>query len=109
MADKYNRREPPSNAKLSNAKQSSESIAITHINNLTKQLAKSFNHRYQQAKHRNALNPVQELERRVLRKVQPMWSTDRYLELCKALYTMTPFEKMEFLRRIETSLPKRRR
>ena len=109
MNDKYNRREPPSNAKLSNAKQSSESIAITHINNLTKQLAKSFNHSYQQAKHRNAENPVQELERRVLRKIQPMWSTDRYLELCKALHTMTAFEKMQFLRRIETSLPKRRR
>lgn len=108
MNDKYNRREP-----LSNAKQSSDSIDNTALTNniqfITKSIARSFNHSYQQTKKRNDANPVMELERRVMRKIRPMWSSDRYLELCKALMVLSPYEKMELLRKIETHLPKRGR
>ena len=108
MTDKYNRREPPSNAKQSS--DSIDSNAITHnIQYLTKNLARTFNHKYQQAKKRNEENPVMELERRVMKKLLPMYSRDRYLELVKVLSMLTPFEKMELLRKIETNLPKRGR
>lgn len=108
MSDKYNRRMPPSNAKQSN--DSIDSNAITsNIQYLTKSIARSFNHNYQQTKKRNEENPVMELERRVMRKLRPMYSTDRYLELCRVLTMLSPFEKMELLRKIETNLPKRGR
>lgn len=110
MNEKYNRRKTQGNAEHSNAEPSSNSNAINYeIHNLTKRLAKSLNYSFQAAKKRNEENPVDEMQRRVLKRLRPMYSTDRFLELMRHLHTLSTFERMELLRDIETNLPKRGR
>ena len=113
--DKYNRACTTSNAEQSNAKQGSDSnanstaINLHKLNYILKSTAKNTNYKFKQAVERSKRDPVAELQRRVLKKLQPRYSWDRFKELMIAIDRLSPYEKMQKIRQLENHLKKMER
>ena len=104
--DKDNRGYTTSTAKHSKATSNADSTALNllRINNIINSTAKNTNFRYKKRVSDSKFDPVRELERRVLDKLRPMYSWENFKELMIAINSLTNFEKMEYLRKLENNL-----
>ena len=88
-----------SSAKLSYATSSAKSSYNT--SSIFKSLAKHTNFNYRNAVARNAKNPFDELERKVLNKLRPRYSFENFKKLQHSLLKMSLLDKVLWLRNTE--------
>ena len=78
-----------------------EYSANNQINYLIKNLAKGFNPAYRAAIARSKQSPIDELQRRVERKVRRHYSADRFKDLQTQISSLPPLQRHDFLRELE--------
>ena len=88
-----------SSAKLSHATSSAKSSYNT--SSIFKSLAKHTNFNYRNAVARNAKNPFDELERKVLNKLRPNYSYEDFTQIQHSLLKMCLLDKVLWLRKAE--------
>ena len=88
-----------SSAKLSYATSSAKSSYNTST--IFKSLAKHTNFNYRNAVSRNAKNPFDELERKVLNKLRPNYSYEDFTQIQHSLLKMCLLDKVLWLRKAE--------
>jgi len=91
----------------SNAKQSQQSriaSADQTINNLLKRQALHCKAPYVQAIDRSKIDPIAELERRVMKRLRPRYSLEAFKELQKAMQSMTALDRVDYLHKLQDKL-----
>ena len=68
-----------------------------YINKLLKEQGKHVSLAYKQAKLRSKLSPLDELQRRVLKRLAPRLSVDRFKQLSKYVNELSPLERQDWL------------
>ncbi len=68
-----------------------------HINNLLKQTAKRSSLAYKQAVQRSELSPLDELQRRIFKRLRPMYSADRFKDLSRHVNELSPLDRQDWL------------
>jgi len=74
---------------------------LAKINNLAKNVSKQTNQNYVATVQRSAKFPIDELQRRVLKKLRPRYSVDGFKELLANLDHISGFERLAWLRAME--------
>ena len=70
---------------------------------LTKQ-AKLCKAPYVQAIDRSKIDPIAELERRVMKRLRPRYSLEAFKELQKAMQSMTALDRVDYLHKLQDKL-----
>ncbi len=73
------------------------------INNLIKHSAKQAKLSYSIAKQQAIRNPISAIEKRVLKKLRPNYSTQDYTSLLNELYQLGPLKKLSWLIQMDRS------
>jgi len=94
--------------KLSSARSSAQVSANPQINKLINNIAKNTSYAYSSAVARAKLQPLDELHRRVFKKLRPRLSADRFKELSTAVGSMSPLDRYDWLREEERRLNEQR-
>jgi len=101
MAESNNRIAVGTQAKLytsSAQRRSSEQSSINpQINKLIKNVSKSTSFAYSSAIARAKLSPLDELQRRVFKKLRPQMSTDRFSQMNNAVSSLQPLQRLDWL------------
>lgn len=74
------------------------------INKLINNIAKHSNYAYSSAIARSKLAPIDELQRRVERKLRPHYSADRFADLQRSISSLPPLERYDFLKSQEQQI-----
>jgi len=74
---------------------------LAKIKNLAKNVSKQTNQNYVATVQRSAKFPIDELQRRVLKKLRPRYSVDGFKELLANLDHISGFERLAWLRAME--------
>jgi hypothetical protein len=74
------------------------------INNLLKSTAKQTSYAYSSAIARAKLSPLDELQRRVFKRLRPMYGSDRYMELQNQVSALAPLERQDWLNDMQDKL-----
>lgn len=77
---------------------------LAKLNNLAKITAKGANSAYQAAVFRSTKFPIDELQRRVLRKLRKTYSEEAYKDLVINLGYLPAFERLDWLRVMDDKL-----
>ena len=67
------------------------------INKLINNITKHSNAQYVSAIERSKIAPLDELQRRVFKRLRPMLGVDRYMELQNAVSAMNPLDRQDCL------------
>jgi len=78
--------------------------ANPQINKLINNIAKHSNYAYSSAIQRAKQNPMDELQRRVFKKLRPRYSSDRFAELMVAVSKLPPLARFDWLTEEERRL-----
>ena len=78
--------------------------ANKQINSLIKNLARKTSYSYSLAIDRNRKNPLDELQRRVLKKLQPKLSRDRFVQLQNDLSSLCALDRHDCLQEMWSKL-----
>lgn len=99
----------PRNPAAKHSKQSAHSASANpQINSIIQNIAKHSNSKYREAITRSKQSPLDELQRRVLRKLRPNYSADRFNELQNHISALPPFQRQVFLGELELEAEKLR-
>jgi hypothetical protein len=71
--------------------------ANPQINKLINNIAKGTSYAYSSAVARAKLSPLDELQRRVFKKLRPRYSSDRFTQLMAAVSKMPPLARHDWL------------
>ena len=82
---------------------------LAKIKNLAKMTVKKSNQYYVAAVERSAKFPIDELQRRVLKKLRPRYSVDAYKDLLANLDHISGFERLEWLNMMDHKLRNERK
>ena len=82
---------------------------LAKIKNLAKITVKKSNQYYVAAVERSAKFPIDELQRRVLKKLRPRYSVDAYKDLLANLDHISGFERLEWLNMMDHKLRNERK
>jgi hypothetical protein len=91
----------------SDSKQSQQSriaSADQTINNLLKKQALLCKAPYVQAIDRSKIDPIAELERRVMKRLKPRYSLEAFKELQKVMQSMTALDRVDYLHKLQDKL-----
>ena len=91
-------------SKSKQSQQSRTASANQTINNLLKKQALLCKAPYVQAIDRSKIDPIAELERRVMKKLRPKLSLDSFKELQKALNAMSAIDRIDYLHTMQDKL-----
>ena len=80
-----------------NLRQSKNVSANPNINKLINNIAKHSNSQYVSAIARSKLSPLDELQRRVFKRLRPMYGADRFMELQNAVSALSPLDRQDWL------------
>lgn len=83
--------------KLSSARSSAQVSANPQINKLINNIAKNTSYAYSSAVARAKLHPLDELQRRVFKKLRPRYSATRFAELMQAVSSLSPLDRYDWL------------
>lgn len=87
------------------SRNSSEPISANfQINKLIKNVAKHSSYAYSSAIAKAKLEPLEELQTRVFRRLRPRYSADRFAELLIAVSAMPPLARFDWLRQAQRKL-----
>ena len=90
-------------------KLSSAQVSVNpQINKLINNIAKNTSYAYSSAVARAKQQPLDELHRRVFKKLRPRLSADRFKELSTAVGSMSPLDRYDWLREEERRLNEQR-
>ena len=67
-------------------------------------VAKRTSFAYRSAIARNRANPLDELQRRVMRRLRPTYSSDRYAQLILEVSNLSPFDRQFWLLSMQEQL-----
>ena len=67
-------------------------------------VAKRTSFAYRSAIARNRANPLDELQRRVMRRLRPTYSSDRYAQLMLEVSSLSPFDRQFWLLSMQEQL-----
>ena len=67
-------------------------------------VAKRTSFAYRSAIARNRANPLDELQRRVMRRLRPTYSSDRYAQLILEVSSLPPFDRQFWLLSMQEQL-----
>ena len=67
-------------------------------------VAKRTSFAYRSAIARNRANPLDELQRRVMRRLRPTYSSDRYAQLILEVSSLSPFDRQFWLLSMQEQL-----
>ncbi len=73
-------------------------------NLIIQNVAKRTSFAYRSAIARNRANPLDELQRRVMRRLRPTYSSDRYAQLILEVSNLTPFDRQFWLLSMQEQL-----
>jgi len=104
--NKYNPRNP---AAMHSEQSVHRASADPQINSIIQKLAKHSNAKYREAIQRSKLSPLDELQRRVLKRIRPNYSADRFMELQNHISSMPPFQRQIFLDELDVEAKKMQR
>ena len=88
-------------AKIKNLDNLAKINNLAKIKNLAKNVSKQTNQNYVATVQRSAKFPIDELQRRVLKKLRPRYSVDGFKELLANLDHISGFERLAWLRAME--------
>lgn len=88
---------------------SAQISANPQINNLINSIAKNTSYAYSSAIARAKLQPLDELQRRVFKRLRPKLSSDRFIELSTAVSSMLPLARYDWLAEEQRRLDNERR
>lgn len=91
-------------AKLRTKRRTERISENKQINNLISNIAKHSNYAYSSAIARSKLAPLDELQRRVEKKLRPNYSADKFADLQSSISSLPPLERYDFLRRQEREI-----
>ncbi len=80
-----------------NLRQSKNISENPTINKLINNITKHSNAQYVSAIARSKIAPLDELQRRVFKRLRPMLGVDRYRELQNAVSAMSPLDRQDWL------------
>ena len=92
--------------KLSSARRQSSAPSSVNpqIDKLISNIAKHSSYAYSSAIQRSKQNPMDELQRRVFKKLRPRYSSDRFAELMLAVSKLPPLARFDWLTEEERRL-----
>ncbi len=100
----------PRNPAAKHSEQSAHSASANpQINSIIQNIAKHSNSKYREAIQRSKQSPLDELQRRVMKKLRPSYSADRFSELQNHISGLPPFQRQVFLSELELEAEKIRR
>ncbi len=73
-------------------------------NLIIQNVAKRTSFAYRSAIARNRANPLDELQRRVMRRLRPTYSSDRYAQLILEVSSLSPFDRQFWLLSMQEQL-----
>jgi len=73
-------------------------------NLIIQNVAKRTSFAYRSAIARNRANPLDELQRRVMRRLRPTYSSDRYAQLILDVSNLSPFDRQFWLLSMQEQL-----
>lgn len=73
-------------------------------NLIIQNVAKRTSFAYRSAIARNRANPLDELQRRVMRRLRPTYSSDRYAQLILEVSNLSPFDRQFWLLSMQEQL-----
>ena len=82
---------------------------LAKIKTLAKNVSKQTNQNYVATVQRSAKFPIDELQRRVLKKLRPRYSVDAYKDLLANLDHISGFERLEWLNMMDHKLRNERK
>ena len=100
MAGSNHRIDEVAQAKLYSSAKRNRSVQYSvnpQINKLILNQAKKSSFAYSSAIARAKLSPLDELQRRVFKKLRPQLSSDRFISLSNAVSAMPPLQRLDWL------------
>lgn len=95
--------------KLSSVRSSAKVSANPQINKLINNIAKNTSYAYSSAVARAKQQPLDELQRRVFKRLRPRYSATRFAELMVAVSAMSPLDRFDWLTEEQRRLDNERR
>ena len=80
-----------------NLRQSKNISENPNINKLINNITKHSNSQYVSAIARSKIAPLDELQRRVFKRLRPMYGVDRFMQLQNTVSAMNPLDRQDWL------------